>query len=150
MKSAADELESKGQEAKAASKKLARCSTEVKNRALLNIADSLISREEEILAANRQDYEKAEAEGMGTAMLKNLMKKKNVASLEEMIQMAAQLGVEFCICTMSMDLMGMKREEFIDYPHLEFCGVASFLAEASVNIFLWAGWRAGWSSQEPS
>jgi peroxiredoxin family protein len=77
--------------------------------------------------------------GMGTAMLKNLMKKKNVASLEEMIQMAAQLGVEFCICDMSMDLMGMKHEEFIDYPHLEFCGVASFLAEArssKIQLFI--------------
>ncbi len=73
MKSATEELETKGQEAKAASRRLARCSTEVKNRALLNIANSLTSREEEILTANRQDYEKAEVEGMGTAMLDRLM-----------------------------------------------------------------------------
>ena len=60
MQSATEEIEAKGRAAKAASKKLARCSTEVKNRALSNIADGLTSREEEILAANRQDYEKAE------------------------------------------------------------------------------------------
>ena len=77
--------------------------------------------------------------GMGTAMLKGLMKKKNVASLEEMIQMAAQLGVEICICEMSMDLMGFKREEMIDYPNLKFCGVATFMAQARdsrVQLFI--------------
>ena len=48
--------------------------------------------------------------GMGTAMLKDLMKKKNVASLPQMIDMAGQLGVRVYVCEMSMDLMGFKRE----------------------------------------
>jgi len=68
--------------------------------------------------------------GMGTAMLKNLMRKKNAPSLDQLFEMAAQLGVQIKICEMSMDLMGFKREEMIDYPHLEYCGVATFLAEA--------------------
>jgi len=77
--------------------------------------------------------------GMGTAMMKSLMKKKNVASLEQMIEMAGQLGVKIYICEMSMDLMGFKREEMIDYPDLTYCGVAKFLEEAMesrIQLFL--------------
>lgn len=68
--------------------------------------------------------------GMGTAMMKNLMEKKNVASLDQMLEMAGELGVQIYVCEMSMDLMGFKREEMIPYPDMEFCGVAKFLEEA--------------------
>jgi peroxiredoxin family protein len=71
--------------------------------------------------------------GMGTGMMKSLMKKKNVASLEQMLEMAAELGVRIFICEMSMDLMGFKREEMIDYPNLTYCGVATFLQEAATS-----------------
>jgi peroxiredoxin family protein len=77
--------------------------------------------------------------GMGTAMMKSLMKKKNVASLEQMLAMAGELGVKIYVCEMSMDLMGFKREEFIDYPSMEFCGVAKFLEEANdskIQLFI--------------
>jgi len=77
--------------------------------------------------------------GMGTAMMKSLMKKKNVASLEKMIEMAGELGVKIYICEMSMDLMGFKREEMISYPDLTYCGVAKFLEEAmhsKIQLFL--------------
>ncbi|MCG6909642.1 MAG: DsrE/DsrF/DrsH-like family protein [Deltaproteobacteria bacterium] len=77
--------------------------------------------------------------GMGTAMMKSLMKKKNVASLPEMIALAQELGVKIYVCEMSMDLMGFKREEMIDYEGLEFAGVATFLAEAQdskVQLFI--------------
>ena len=77
--------------------------------------------------------------GMGTAMMKSLMKKKNVASLEQMLEMAAELGVKIFVCEMSMDLMGFKREEIIDYPDLTYCGVAKFLEEAQnsrVQLFI--------------
>jgi len=68
--------------------------------------------------------------GMGTAMMKSLMKKKNVASMEEMLELAGEMGVKIYICEMSMDLMGFKREEMIDYPGLDYAGVATFLDEA--------------------
>jgi peroxiredoxin family protein len=68
--------------------------------------------------------------GMGTAMMKSLMNKKNVASLDQMLEMAEELGVKIYVCEMSMDLMGFKREEMIDYEHMDFCGVAKFLEEA--------------------
>ena len=77
--------------------------------------------------------------GMGTAMMKSLMKKKNVASLEEMIALAEELGVKIYVCEMSMDLMGFKREEMIEYEGLDFAGVATFLAEAQdskVQLFI--------------
>jgi len=60
--------------------------------------------------------------GMGTAMMKSLMKKKNVASVEEMLAVAGELGVQIYVCEMSMDLMGFKREEMIEYPNMDFCG----------------------------
>jgi peroxiredoxin family protein len=77
--------------------------------------------------------------GMGTAMMKSIMKKKNVASIEEMLELAAELGVRIYVCEMSMDLMGFKREEMIDYPNLNFCGVAKFLEEAQnskIQLFI--------------
>jgi peroxiredoxin family protein len=77
--------------------------------------------------------------GMGTAMMKSLMKKKNVASLGEMVALAEELGVKIYVCEMSMDLMGFKREEMIDYEGLDFAGVATFLEEAKdsrVQLFI--------------
>jgi peroxiredoxin family protein len=77
--------------------------------------------------------------GMGTAMLKGLMKKKNVASLDQLYEVAGQLGVEIKICEMTMNLMGFKREEMIDYPNIEVCGVATMLAhakESSIQFFI--------------
>jgi len=77
--------------------------------------------------------------GLGTAMMKSLMKKKNVASLEQMLELARELGVRIFVCEMSMDLMGFKREEMIDYPNINFCGVAKYLEEASnsrVQLFI--------------
>lgn len=77
--------------------------------------------------------------GIGTAMLKDLMKKKNVASLEDLLATAAELGVEINICQMSMDLMGFKKEEMIDYPNLKYVGVGTYLADAGesrVQLFI--------------
>ena len=77
--------------------------------------------------------------GMGTAMLKSLMKKKNVTSLEDLFKTAGELGVEINICQMSMDLMGFKKEEMMDYPKLNYCGVGTYLADASeskIQLFI--------------
>jgi len=71
--------------------------------------------------------------GMGTMMMKNLMKQKNVASLQDMLALAEELEVRIIICEMSMDLMGFKREEMIQYKHLEYGGVAKFIAEAGTS-----------------
>jgi len=75
--------------------------------------------------------------GMGTAMIKGIMKKKNVDSLPVMLQTALDNGVKLQACQMSMDLMGIKREELID--GIETVGVATMLAasdESNAVIFI--------------
>ncbi len=84
MELAIEELEQKGKEAKAASKKLAFLSTETKNKALLNICEALMESKAEILAANKTDYEEAKASGMSEAMLDRLM--LSASRLEGMAQ----------------------------------------------------------------
>jgi peroxiredoxin family protein len=77
--------------------------------------------------------------GMGTSMIKGIMKKNKVAPLEEMFRTAGELGIVINICEMSMNLMGFRREEMIDYPHMTVCGVATFLADAAeskIQLFI--------------
>ena len=73
MKSAIEELEAKARAAKAASRKMAYLSAEVKNNALHNISNDLLAKKDGILAANQIDYREAEASGMSAAMLDRLM-----------------------------------------------------------------------------
>lgn len=77
--------------------------------------------------------------GGGPAMIRYVMKKNGVPSVEEMIELSKELGVELNVCTMSMDLLGMKAEELIDYPGKTYCGVAKFLETAApgkITMFL--------------
>lgn len=73
MTTVANELETKGQAAKAAAHKMAFLSTEIKNRALLNIAEALTAQETAILTANKKDYEEGLASGMSEALLDRLL-----------------------------------------------------------------------------
>jgi glutamate-5-semialdehyde dehydrogenase len=73
MNSGVKELEEKSRAAKAASRRMAYLSAEVKNKALNNIATDLLTRREEILAANQTDYHQAHSSGMNSAMLDRLM-----------------------------------------------------------------------------
>ncbi|ATW27508.1 DsrE/DsrF/DrsH-like family protein [Candidatus Formimonas warabiya] len=75
--------------------------------------------------------------GMGGKMIRGIMKRKNIASLEELIDQAKAQGVKLVACTMSMDVMGIRKEELID--GIEFGGVAAYLADAeesNVNLFI--------------
>ena len=75
--------------------------------------------------------------GMGTAMMKGIMKEKNIDSLEQLIKKALSNGVKLVACSMSMDVMGIKPEELID--GVEIGGVGSYLGdaeEANVNLFI--------------
>src|SRR4030066_2211400 len=73
MKNAIDDLKAKGRAAKVASRRLAYISTDIKNKALFNIADDILFRRDEILTANEKDYKTAKATGMGAALLDRLM-----------------------------------------------------------------------------
>jgi len=75
--------------------------------------------------------------GVGTQMIKGIMKKKNVASLTKLINQAQEGGVKMVACAMSMDLMGIKKEELIE--GVEEGGVAMYLNQAEaagVNLFI--------------
>ena len=85
----------------------------------------------------RTHLSKMKMAGMGTWMIKQIMRKKNVLSLSDLIAQALRNGVRLVACTMTMDLMGIKREELID--GVEEGGVAMYLdrAEAAnVNLFI--------------
>ena len=75
--------------------------------------------------------------GIGAKMMRHLMKKKGVDSLESLRQQAIDNGVEFIACQMSMDVMGVKREELLD--NVTIGGVASYMEraeQANVNLFI--------------
>ena len=75
--------------------------------------------------------------GMGSIMIRSVMKKKNIQSLEQLIEMAKQANIRLLACQMSMDVMGIKQEELID--GVELAGVATYLAEAETsdtNLFI--------------
>jgi NADPH-dependent 2,4-dienoyl-CoA reductase/sulfur reductase-like enzyme/peroxiredoxin family protein/TusA-related sulfurtransferase/rhodanese-related sulfurtransferase len=75
--------------------------------------------------------------GMGTAMMRWVMKDKNVDSLETLIRKAQDAGVNIIACTMSMDIMGIKEEELIE--NIDYAGVGTYLGEAdesNVNLFI--------------
>ena len=75
--------------------------------------------------------------GMGTKMMKKVMKDKNVSSLEELMKSAMDNGVKLVACTMTMDIMGIKPEELID--GVDLGGVATYLGDAenaNVNLFI--------------
>lgn len=75
--------------------------------------------------------------GMGSAMMKWIMKNKNISTLSELIKQAQDSGVKFIACNMSMDVMGIKEEELID--GVEIGGVAKYISEsnnANSNLFI--------------
>jgi peroxiredoxin family protein len=77
--------------------------------------------------------------GAGPVMIRHIMKTKKFASIEEMIEVCAEFGVRIYACDMSREVMGIKPEELMDYPHLSYCGAATFLEKASggrVSMFI--------------
>ena len=75
--------------------------------------------------------------GMGPKVIRKLMQDKNVSSLEELITAAIDSGIEIVACQMSMDLLGLKKEELID--GVKIAGVGYYLGEAeesNVNLFI--------------
>ncbi|HOD83399.1 MAG: Coenzyme A disulfide reductase [Planctomycetes bacterium ADurb.Bin126] len=87
--------------------------------------------------ADKLGLSKMNMGGMGLRMIKGIMRKKHVASLGELIDSARRAGVRMVACSMSMDLMGIKREELID--GIEEGGVAAYLGSAQeghVNLVM--------------
>ncbi len=75
--------------------------------------------------------------GIGSKLMRLIMKNKNVSSLEELIQAAVAQGIEIVACQMSMDVMGLQPAELLD--GIKFGGVGYYLNEAedsNVNLFI--------------
>ncbi len=75
--------------------------------------------------------------GLGSKMMRYIMKKKNVDSIEVLRAQAIENGVEFIACQMSMDVMGVAREELLD--EVTVGGVATYMSraeQANVNLFI--------------
>ena len=87
--------------------------------------------------AGRLKLSKMNMGGIGTAMMKGIMKDKNIDSLEDLMKKAIDNGVKIVACSMSMDVMGIRKEELID--GVEIGGVGTYLGDAEnsdVNLFI--------------
>ena len=75
--------------------------------------------------------------GMATMMMKSWMKKANVASLQELMDLSVEAGVKLIACQMTMDVMKIKRKDLID--ECEVGGAATFLefaSEADITLYI--------------
>lgn len=75
--------------------------------------------------------------GLGARMMRFIMKRKGIDSLESLRQQAIENGVEFIACQMSMDVMGVNREELLD--EVTIGGVATYMQradQANMNLFI--------------
>ncbi|MBQ9396499.1 MAG: FAD-dependent oxidoreductase [Proteobacteria bacterium] len=86
---------------------------------------------------NKLSLSKMNMAGMGTLLMKKIMNDKNVNSLEDLVKKAIANGVHITACSMSMDVMGIHKEELID--GVEVVGVGTYLGQAeesNVNLFI--------------
>ena len=75
--------------------------------------------------------------GMGALMLRRMMKNNEIASLEELMELARESGVRMIACTMSMDVMGITAEDLVD--GIDLGGVGAYLGDAArsrVTLFI--------------
>jgi peroxiredoxin family protein len=76
-------------------------------------------------------------EAMATAMMKSMFKKHGVASIGQLLELAQESGVKLIACTMTMDVMGIQKEDIID--NVEFGGAATWMdaaTDAQINLFI--------------
>jgi len=76
-------------------------------------------------------------QAMATSMMKSMFKKHGVATITQLLDMCKEMGVKLIACQMTMDVMGYKREEFID--GIEVGGAATWLdtaSDAQINLFI--------------
>ncbi|MGG3891544.1 DsrE/DsrF/DrsH-like family protein [Metabacillus fastidiosus] len=87
--------------------------------------------------ADKMGLSKMNFSGFGPKMIKNVMKKHNAMTLPQLIEMAREQEVKLVACTMTMDLLGLQKEELLN--NIEYAGVAAYLADAeegNVNLFI--------------
>jgi peroxiredoxin family protein len=86
---------------------------------------------------NKLGMSKMNFAGMGVPMMNKVMKAEGAMTLSQLLESAREMGVKFVACTMTVDLLGFKKEELLD--GIEYAGVAAYLGEAdeaNVNLFI--------------
>uniref|UniRef100_UPI00403F9988 DsrE/DsrF/DrsH-like family protein n=1 Tax=Solibacillus sp. FSL R5-0449 TaxID=2921639 RepID=UPI00403F9988 len=87
--------------------------------------------------AEKLGLSKMQMLGMGPKMIKHVMNKHNALTLTQLVEMAQEQEIKLVTCTMTMDLLGLQKEELLD--GIEYAGVAAYLADAedgNVNLFI--------------
>ncbi|SHM65175.1 MULTISPECIES: DsrE/DsrF/DrsH-like family protein [Gracilibacillus] len=87
--------------------------------------------------ANKMGLSKMNYAGFGPKMIKDVMKKHNAIPLPNLIEMAQEQDVKLVACTMTMDLLGLQKEELLN--DIDYAGVAAYLGDAedgNVNLFI--------------
>ena len=77
--------------------------------------------------------------GLGKWMVKRKMKKARTASLEKLVQDFKELGGKILACDMTMEIMGIKKEDLRDDVISDYCGVGTYLNEAresKITLFI--------------
>lgn len=75
--------------------------------------------------------------GLGQKMIKKVMKKHNAVPLPQLIDMAQEQDIKLIACTMTMDLLGLQKEELLD--DIEYAGVGAYIGDAedgSIDLFI--------------
>ncbi|WP_044747215.1 DsrE/DsrF/DrsH-like family protein [Bacillus alveayuensis] len=87
--------------------------------------------------ADKMGLSKMNFAGIGPKMIKHVIKKHNAMPLPQLIEMAKEQDVKLVACQMTVDLLGLSKEELMD--GIEYAGVAAYLADAeegNVNLFI--------------
>lgn len=87
--------------------------------------------------AEKMGLSKMNFAGLGPKMIKNVMKKHQALPLSQLIEMAREQKINLVACTMTMDLLGLQKEELLN--DIQYAGVAAYLADAeagNVNLFI--------------
>ncbi|MFB4169966.1 DsrE/DsrF/DrsH-like family protein [Virgibacillus sp. JSM 102003] len=87
--------------------------------------------------ADKMGLSKMNYLGMGQKMIKNVMKKHNAMPLPQLVEMAQEQDVQLIACTMTMDLLGLQKDELLD--EIEYGGVAAYVGEAedgNISLFI--------------
>ncbi|ASF41204.1 Peroxiredoxin family protein [Halobacillus alkaliphilus] len=87
--------------------------------------------------ADKMGISKMNYAGFGPKMIKDVMKKHNAMPLPDLIEMAQEQDINLVACTMTMDLLGLQKEELLD--EIEYAGVAAYIGDAedgNVNLFI--------------
>lgn len=109
-----------------------------KSRFAVSGSQNILQKMFNFMSTSKLPISKLNMFGLGPWMMKILMKKSKMASLEDLMKLAKELNVKYIACTTSCGVMGLAKENFIDGVN-EFAGASVYLAEAKdskINLFI--------------